>query len=78
MFPCQEVFPAVVSALLLRGRTVPEIEAGAGRTHPAARGQGRHRSERVWHDRRSIDRYVAARLRLDPSVLGPDRADNDL
>ena len=78
MFPCQEVFPAVVSALLRRGRTVPEIEAGAGRTHPAARGQGRHRNERVWHDRRSIDRYVAARLRLDPSVLGPDRADNDL
>ena len=78
VFPCHEVFPAVVSALLRRGRPVPEIEAISGRKHPPAPGQGRHRSKRVWHDRRSIDRYVAARLRLHPSVLGPGRADNDL
>ena len=78
MFPCHEVYPAVVSALLRRGRTVPEIEAESGRRHKAGRGQGPHRGKKVWHDKGSIDRRVAEMLRLDPSVLDPGRSSNDL
>ena len=78
MFPCQEVLPAVVSALLCKGSTVPEIEARTGRSYKGAPRQGRHRNKRVWHDKKSVDRRVAARLKLDPSVLDPDRTTNDL
>ena len=57
---------------------MPEIEARAGRSYKGAPRQGRHRNKRVWHDKKSIDCRVAARLKLDPSVLDPDRTTNDL
>ena len=75
MFPRAEVYPAVVAALLCKGRTVPEIEGGerGGRAHRGDRAQARLRNERVWHTKESVDKYVAKRLGVRPTVWGAGR-----
>ena len=79
MFPCEEIYPSVVDALLCEGRTIGEIEADErnGRPCPDDRSQAKLRDEHVWHTKKSVERHVAERLKLRSSVWGPDRKTND-
>lgn len=79
MFPCEEIYPSVVDALLCKGRTIDEIEAGErkGKSHPGDRLQAKLRDKRVWHTKRSVEEHVAERLKLHLSVWGPNRKTND-
>lgn len=79
MFPREEIYPSVVDALLCQGRTIGEIEAGErkGRSHQGDRLQRKLRDKRVWHTKRSVEKHVAERLKLHPTVWGPDRKSND-
>ena len=79
MFSHAEVYPAVVAALLRRGRAVTEIEGGerGGRIYKGDRAQARRRNDRVWHTKRSVDEYVAKRLGIGQSVWGAGRSTNE-
>ena len=79
MFSHAEVYPAVVAALLRRGRPVTEIEGGerGGRIYKGDRAQARRRNDRVWHTKRSVDEYVAKRLGIGQSVWGAGRSTNE-
>ena len=79
MFPCEEIYPSVVDALLCKGRTIDEIEASErkGKVQQGDRSQYKLRDKRVWHSKRSVEEHVAKRLKLHPTIWGPDRRSND-
>ena len=80
VLPRKEVRRLVREALLAPGQTVPEIAASrrSGRLPAGDPAQEGHAGRRVWHTKKSIDKRVAAGLKLRRSAWDDSRTNNDL
>ncbi len=68
---------AILLILSGRGRTIGELESWRGRTYKGDETQEEYRDAPKWHNRLELLILVAEKLRIHPSLWGPERTSSD-
>jgi hypothetical protein len=75
--PHEAIRQAVLFILSQKGQTIYEIEDKRGKQYKGDESQKEYISKNVWHNKQDLDESVAIKMKLDPTLWGPDRTSND-
>ncbi len=75
--PYELIPDLVMKALNQKGKTIGMIEAERGRKYNGDASQMEYRNRSVWHNKKDLNIFVAASLKMHPSLWGPKRTSND-